>query len=101
VRGKFAPLDDEQRAELLAPADEHDLPWARFTEQGTVTYDRALHAFTFRCIVPATEEEADTVVISTAERLAAESVHALGADSRDLRSSSTDLDSIKIKGRRS
>ncbi|SIR94812.1 DUF6204 family protein [Micromonospora avicenniae] len=99
VRGKFAPLDDEQRAALLAKADEHDVFRAKFTEEGTVTYERSLLAFTFRCVVPATEEEKEAAVIGRAETLAAAAVRKLGADYRDLKSVSTDLENIKIRRR--
>ncbi|MFJ2781024.1 MULTISPECIES: DUF6204 family protein [unclassified Kitasatospora] len=97
TQGKFAPLDDEQRAALLAQADEHDLMKARFTEEGTVTYDRALLTFTFRVLVPATPEDKPEIVLEKAEKLTAEAVRRLGAGFRDLKSRSTDLDSIKIK----
>ncbi|MET7751168.1 DUF6204 family protein [Micromonospora sp. NPDC005367] len=96
VRGKFAPLDDEQRAALLTKADEHDVFRAKFTEDGTVTYERSLIGFTFRCVVPATEEEKEAAVIGRAEAPAAAAVRRLGADLRDLTSVSTDLDNIKI-----
>ncbi|MEV0328196.1 DUF6204 family protein [Micromonospora echinospora] len=99
VRGTFAPLDEEQRAALLAEADEHDVFGARFTEEGTVTYERSLLTFTFRCVVPATDEDEEAVVIGRAEALAAAAVRGLGADHRDLTSVSTDLDSIKIRRR--
>jgi len=99
VRGRFAPLDDGQRSALLARADEHDVLQARFTEQGTVTYERSLLGFTFRCLVPATEEDESAQVIGRAETLAAAAVRALGAEHRDLRSVSTDLDSIRIRRR--
>ncbi|MFJ8686964.1 DUF6204 family protein [Micromonospora wenchangensis] len=97
VRGRFAPLGDEQRAALLARADEHDVFQAKFTEEGTVTYERSLLGFTFRCLVPATREEAEAVVIGRAEALAATAVAELGAGHRDLTSVSTDLDDIKIR----
>ncbi|XTZ17300.1 DUF6204 family protein [Micromonospora echinospora] len=99
VRGKFAPLDEEQRAALLAEADEHDVFGARFTEEGTLTYERSLLTFTFRCVVPSTDEDEEAVVIGRAEALAAAAVRKLGADHRDLTSVSTDLDSIKIRRR--
>ncbi|MFD0782705.1 DUF6204 family protein [Micromonospora azadirachtae] len=97
VRGKFAPLGDEQRATLLAKAGDHDVFRAKFTEDGTVTYEPSLLAFTFRCLVPATEEEKEAAVIGRAETLAVAAVRKLGADYRDLKSVSTDLDTIKIR----
>ncbi|WP_229401379.1 DUF6204 family protein [Micromonospora okii] len=99
VRGKFPPLDDKQRAELLARADEHDVFQAKFTEEGTVTYERSLLGFTFRCLVPADEADGEPVVIGRAEALAVAAVRGLGADCRDLRSVSTDLGDIKIRRR--
>jgi len=99
VRGRFAPLDDDQRAKLLAEADKHDLLQARFSEEGTVTYEPSLLAFTFRCVVAATEEDKPAVVVGKAETLAAVAVRGLGAECRDLASVSTDMDSIKIRRR--
>ncbi|MFK3978964.1 DUF6204 family protein [Micromonospora sp. NPDC050397] len=99
VRGKFAPLDDEQRAALRERADEHDVFRAKFTEAGTVTYERSLAGFTFRCLVPATKYEDETAVIGRAEALAVAAVAGLGADCRDLKSVSTDLDDIRIRRR--
>ncbi|MEU4565061.1 DUF6204 family protein [Micromonospora sp. NPDC023956] len=99
VRGRFAPLDAEQRAALLAVADDHDVFGARFTEEGTVTYERSLQTFTVRCLVPATEQDGEAAVTGRAEALAAAAVRGLGADYRDLTSVSTDLDSIRIRRR--
>ncbi|MFD8214454.1 DUF6204 family protein [Streptomyces sp. NPDC059697] len=101
VYGKFAPLDDDQRARLLAVADEHNLLQAKFTEEGTVIYERSLLTFTFRCVVKADEDEEDktAAVVARAQELATAAVRDLGADVRDLRSVSTDLETIKIKRR--
>jgi hypothetical protein len=65
VRGQFDRLTDEQRRTLLDEADAHDTVIAgRFTEDGTVTYQRDLVGFTFRYIVqaagPTGEEDAAT-----------------------------------------
>jgi hypothetical protein len=65
VRGQFDRLTDEQRAALLADADAHDTVTAgRFTEDGTVTYQRDLVGFTFRYLIsaagPAGEADAAT-----------------------------------------
>ena len=54
VRGQFDRPSDEQRRQLLGDADAHDTVTAgRFTEDGTVTYQRNLVGFTFRYIVHA------------------------------------------------
>ncbi|WKU08512.1 DUF6204 family protein [Micromonospora sp. HUAS LYJ1] len=99
VRGRFAPLADEQRAALLARVDEHGAHQAKFTEEGIVTYERSLLGFTFRCLVPATEADGAAVVTGRAEALAAAAVAELGAGHRDLTSVSTDLADIKIRQR--
>ena len=97
THGKFAALTDEQRALLIAQAGDHDLFKARFTEEGTVTYEPTLRTFTFRCLIPATEEDTEALVLGKAEELAADAVRKLGGSYRDLRSVSTDLSSIKVK----
>ncbi|WP_217143022.1 DUF6204 family protein [Streptomyces sp. AC627_RSS907] len=99
VYGKFAPLDDDQRARLLAVADEHDLFHSKFTEEGTVTYERSLLTFTFRCVMKADAEDKTEAVVADAEKMATGAVRDLGADVRDLRSVCTDLETIKIKRR--
>ncbi|MER5703146.1 DUF6204 family protein [Micromonospora sp. NPDC002296] len=100
VRGKFAPLTEEQRASLLARADEHDLFAARFTDEGTVTYERPLRIFTFRCLVPVTPDDSEAVVFGKAEEAATAAVRKLGADSSDLHSVSSDLeDMLRRRGR--
>ena len=48
VRGFFTDLDAEVRERLLAEAEDHDALRAEFTEAGTLTYGRALDAFSFR-----------------------------------------------------
>lgn len=99
VYGTFATLDDDQRAELLAMADDHDLLRSKFTEEGTVTYERSLRTFTFRCVAQADAEDTIGEVVAGAEELATVAVRDLGADVRDLRSVCTDLDTIKVKRR--
>ncbi|MCQ8769829.1 DUF6204 family protein [Streptomyces telluris] len=101
TKGKFAQLSDEQRVALQAVASQHDVFSARFTEEGTVTYERALNGFTFRVLIPADEKDPEALVHGMAEELCTAAVRRLGADCRDLQSVSTDRASIKInrKGR--
>ena len=51
VRGRFDGLDDATRARLLSEAAEHDVLVARFTDDGTLTYDQRLDAFQHRVVV--------------------------------------------------
>ncbi|MFJ9844312.1 DUF6204 family protein [Kitasatospora sp. NPDC101155] len=67
THGNFAELTDEQRASLVAQAGEHDLFKARFTEEGTVTYEPALLTFTFRVLIPATADDTEDLVLGRAE----------------------------------
>lgn len=97
THGRFGALTDEQRAALIARAGDHDLYSAQFTAKGTVTYEPALLAFTFRCVVPATGETRESEVLREAESLAATAIGELGGTFTDLRSSATDQSAIKIK----
>ena len=60
VRGRFGPLTPDKKAVLLAEADQHDALKAEFTEDGTLTYDRALAFFAFRYQFAVTGDSADT-----------------------------------------
>jgi hypothetical protein len=100
VRGRFAGLDDAARARLARDAAEHDLLTARFTDEGTLTYDERLDAFQHRVVVrvdggPGEEDEARTA----GELAAAEHLHAAGLGHRDLRSSATCLDDVRVRRR--
>ena len=48
VRGQFADLSPKAKAFLERHIDEHDIFLARFTPEGTLTYDRALKFFNLR-----------------------------------------------------
>ena len=97
VRGRFDGLDEGARERLAAVAEEHDHMHARFTEAGTLTYDRRLDFFSFR--VQQREREADHAGAAEASVHAAEraieqagaAVQAFGASFRDLRITSTDM----------
>ncbi|MFD9338284.1 DUF6204 family protein [Streptomyces sp. NPDC060028] len=73
VRGSFDGLTDEQRAELLAVAPEHDMLRAEFTPEGDLTYDLAARPFfTFR-FLDSGEAEEDILDATARAELAAES----------------------------
>ena len=48
VRGRFGPLDDEQRTALRDALDRDELTSHRFTPTGTLAYDRRLDFFSVR-----------------------------------------------------
>ncbi len=100
VRGVFDGLDDAQRAHLRAHAAEHDLFSAAFTEEGTLSYDDALAAFSHRVVVrvdpgPGEEDDAHTAgQLSAVDRL-----EAVGLGYRRLRSTVTCMDDVKVNRR--
>jgi hypothetical protein len=100
VRGVLDGLTDESRARLLADVDAHDLLSARFTDEGTLAYDRSLGPVSFRVIVqveggPTEEDDA-----SAAGQLALlERLETLGVGCRRLRATVTSVDDMRIHRR--
>src|SRR3954452_11544437 len=100
VRGRFDRLDDATRARLREEATEHDVLVARFTDEGTLTYDERLDAFQHRVVVRLEEGPGEADVARTAGELAAvEYLEAAGLGYRNLRSSATCVDDIKVRRR--
>jgi hypothetical protein len=100
VRGVFDGLDEAQRSRLRAEAAAHDLLIASFTEEGTLSYDERLAAFSHRVLVrvdagPGEEDEAHTA----GELAAMAYLDAAGLRYRRVRSSVTCLDDVKIRRR--
>lgn len=92
VRGRFADLDDDQRARLRADADAHDVvSHGAFTEAGTLTYEPPLHTFTFRYQLRTKEEEGEPEVCERALALARAELAALGVAHDGLRARATDM----------
>jgi hypothetical protein len=100
VRGRFTDLDGEGRARLLAAVDDHDMLTGGFSEDGALSYDRALDFFSFRVQFPATVEATDRAVCDRGLALAARAIEDLGVDFRDMKASATDMDTIKVRRRR-
>jgi hypothetical protein len=92
VRGSFGALSDEQRAELLARAAEHDVLNAAFTAEGSLTYDLAMRPFfTFRFLEHGEREE-DIVAAGERARAKAEAWLAeRGYPHKELKVSAEDL----------
>ena len=86
VRGQFDRLSDEQRQQLLGDADAHDTVSAgRFTEEGTLTYQRDLVGFTFRYLVGAGGPTAESDAATEGELRAVESLERAGWPYKRLR----------------
>jgi hypothetical protein len=106
VRGRFGPLTSDQKTALLADADVHDALKAQFTEEGTLTYDRALAFFGFRYQFDVESESADACDAEApvmAELKALEDLERLGLPVRDgsVKVSVTCLSDMRTERRKS
>ncbi len=100
ARGQFENLEENTRAALLAVVDKHDLLNAQFSDEGTLTYDRALRSFTFRCAVRAAADgDGPDEAAMLGEDKAAATLRAMGCGFRDLRTTSTDMEKVKVRRR--
>ncbi|MFE0171043.1 DUF6204 family protein [Streptomyces sp. NPDC059002] len=96
VRGTFDGLTDASRAALLAEVEEHGLAQMRFTPEGSLTYDRVLKHFSYRFVVLSDAEDGEEMAGALAEEQAEKLLDGLGHGYRDLRSTVTDMDTMKI-----
>ncbi|MFD3914722.1 DUF6204 family protein [Streptomyces sp. NPDC058603] len=101
VRGTWDGLADDDRARLLADVDRHGLAQMRFTPEGSLTYDAALKHFSYRFVVVSDAADGEEMAGALAEDRAETALKALGCGHRELRSTVTDMDTMKInrKGR--
>ncbi|MFJ7247524.1 DUF6204 family protein [Kitasatospora sp. NPDC098652] len=101
VRGVFDGLSEEQRAELLAAAPEHDVLHAAFTREGHLSYDlTARTAFTFRFLDEGEAEEDILEATERAEQAAQSWLTARGYGFKNLRSQAEDLSQAPLGKRR-
>lgn len=95
VRGHFADLTAEQRAALLAEADEHSFHRVAYTEWGTFIYEPNLVAFNFRYEVRTDDRDdppADPVGTATAKAIA--SLAEWGLGHKHLSATATDMSQV-------
>lgn len=97
VRGRFHALSETSRVTLLGEADGHDTLSARFTEEGTFTYDKSLLAFTLRYLVTAPDTDNEDKVMARAVAKASTFLEAANHGYRDLTSVATDLTDVRIR----
>ncbi|WP_020668541.1 DUF6204 family protein [Amycolatopsis nigrescens] len=98
VNGKFDHPDERTRARMLAGVADGVL---KFTEEGSLAYSEHLGSFGFRCEVRVEPgETAERDAKDQAEFMAAVRLEELGYPYRDLTSSATCMDTIKINRRR-
>ncbi len=97
VRGTWDGLAEEARARLLAEAGEHGMASMRFTEEGSLSYEPApLKHFSMRYVVVSDAADGEEMAGAIAEDRAEVALRGLGYGFRDLRSTVTDLDTMKV-----
>ena len=97
VRGTWDGLTEEARARLLAEAAEHGMASMRFTEEGTLSYEPApLKHFSMRYVVVSEAADGEEMAAALAEDRAEGTLRGLGYGFGELRSTVTDLDTMKI-----
>ena len=100
VRGSFEALSDQQRAELLADAAQHDMLFAAFTPEGHLSYDlRTRPFFTFRFLESGESADDLPAAIARAEATARAWLEDRGYGYRIVKTQGEDLAEAAI-GRR-
>ncbi|WP_328906827.1 DUF6204 family protein [Streptomyces sp. NBC_00234] len=102
VRGTWEGLTEEARTRLLSEVDQHGLTAMQFSEEGSLTYDQVLKHFSYRYVVVSDAEDGEEMAAAIAEDRAETDLRGRGCDHGELRSTVTDMDTMKInyKGRR-
>ncbi|WP_030178494.1 DUF6204 family protein [Streptomyces violaceorubidus] len=97
VRGTWEGLSEEARARLLAEAGEHGMASMRFTEEGSLSYEPApLKHFSMRYVVLSDAADGEEMAGALAQDRAETTLRGLGYGFGELRSTVTDLDTMKI-----
>ncbi|MDF3147715.1 MULTISPECIES: DUF6204 family protein [unclassified Streptomyces] len=97
VRGTWDGLTDEARARLLAEAAEHGLSSMRFSEEGSLSYEPSpLKHFSMRYVVVSDAADGEEMAGAIAEDRAETTLRELGYGFGALKSTVTDLDTMKI-----
>lgn len=97
VRGTWDGLTEQARARLVAQAADHGLASMRFTEEGTLTYEpQPLKHFSMRFVVESDAADGEEMAGALAEDCAETALRELGYGFTALRSTVTDLDTMKI-----
>ncbi|MFG2640082.1 DUF6204 family protein [Streptomyces sp. NPDC048370] len=100
VRGTFDGLSEESRTRLLAEVDAHGIGAMRFTEEGSLTYDRSLKHFSYRLAVVSDAADGEEMAGAIAEDRVETALAGLGHAHGELKSTVTDMDTMKINYKR-
>ncbi|MFF4398983.1 DUF6204 family protein [Streptomyces sp. NPDC001480] len=97
VRGTWDGLTEESRARLLAEAADHGMTSMRFTEEGSLSYEPSpLKHFSMRYVVVSDAADGEEMAAAIAEDRAETALRGLGHGFTGLRSTVTDLDTMKV-----
>ncbi|SEE74309.1 hypothetical protein SAMN05216489_08111 [Streptomyces sp. 3213] len=97
VRGTWDGLTDEARERLLGEASEHGMLSMRFTEEGSLSYEPSpLKHFSWRYVLVSDAADGEEMAAALAEDRAETALKGLGYGFRDLKSTVTDLDTMKV-----
>ncbi|MER7398095.1 DUF6204 family protein [Streptomyces sp. NPDC000151] len=100
VRGKWDGLTEEAGARLRAEADEQGLAQLQFTPEGALACDPSMTSFAYRYVIVSDAADGEEMAAALAEEKAENALRAAGYGYRDLRSSATDMDTMKINRKR-
>nr|WP_202545372.1 DUF6204 family protein [Streptomyces sp. SID5606] len=90
-------MTEEGRARLLAEAGEHGMTSMRFTEEGSLSYEASpLKHFSMRYVVVSDAADGEEMAAAIAEDRAEATLRGLGHGFGELRSTVTDLDTMKV-----
>ncbi|GAB1326517.1 DUF6204 family protein [Streptomyces sennicomposti] len=97
VRGAWDGLTEQARERLLAEAADHGMTSMRFTEEGSLSYEAVpLKHFSMRYVVVSDAADGEEMAAAIAEDRAETALRELGYGFGELRSTATDLDTMKI-----
>jgi hypothetical protein len=97
VRGPWDALTDKARERLLAEAGEHGMLSMRFTEDGSLSYEPSpLKHFSWRYVVVSDAADGEEMAAAIAEDRAETALNGLDYGFRELKSTVTDLDTMKV-----
>lgn len=97
VRGTWEGLSEAARERLLTEAADHGMTSMRFTEEGSLTYEpRPLKHFSMRYVVVSDAADGEEMAGAIAEDRAETTLRGLGYGFGGLRSTVTDLDTMKV-----
>ncbi|MCQ4208447.1 DUF6204 family protein [Streptomyces longispororuber] len=101
VRGTFDGLTAPARERLLAEVAEHEgIAGMRFGPEGSLAYDRTLKHFSMRYVVTSDPADGDEMAGALAEEQATAHLAERGYGHGELRSTVTDMDTMKINRKR-